>query len=346
MLRIHTDRSLVPPGEPHVTLLYPFWGRAEGIQLPRPDFADKYATTGGRMFELVSLEDADVAVFPVDWRRIERGFTPVENAHVFAERARSEGKRAVFFYVGDSTRPLPLENAVVARTSLVRSRRRANELPLAALHEDLLEYVGALPVREWTPRPRIGFCGFVFRPDRLRMTTTVKRVVFEHLGRPLDEDVFVRHRALEALERQSEVDAEVVVRPEGTYFPDLPLEKWRQRRLDYVDNLVRSDYALVARGAGNFSFRFSEVLSLGRIPVFVDTDCMLPFDDEVGWHKHCIWVERRDISRIGERVAEFHATLVPGEFEERQRTCRRLWEEYLSPEGFFKHFARQLRTYA
>jgi len=111
-------------------------------------------------------------------------------------------------------------------------------------------------------------------------------------------------------------------------------------RRQFVENLFGSDYVLCTRGGGNYSIRFYEALSAGRIPVFVNTDCVLPFGEWIDWKQHCVWVERGDIARAAERVAEFHEALSPGEFKERQRACRRLWEEWLSPGGFFKNLRR------
>jgi hypothetical protein len=99
-----------------------------------------------------------------------------------------------------------------------------------------------------------------------------------------------------------------------------------------------SDYVLCARGAGNFSYRLYETLSCGRIPVFVDTDCVLPYDFLVDWKDHCVWVDQDEIDRAGERVADFHERLTAQEFEDLQRGWRRLWEEYVRPMGFFSKF--------
>ena len=99
---------------------------------------------------------------------------------------------------------------------------------------------------------------------------------------------------------------------------------------------------LCARGAGNFSYRLYETLSCGRIPVFVDTDCVLPYDFLVDWREHCIWIDEGEIDRAGERVAEFHEGLTEKAFADLQRSCRRFWEEYIRPEGFFSKFARSV----
>ena len=109
-------------------------------------------------------------------------------------------------------------------------------------------------------------------------------------------------------------------------------------RNEYVQNMVESDYILCARGAGNFSYRLYETLCCGRIPVFIDTDCVLPLESSIDWKSHCVWVEGSDVAHIGDQVAAFHASLTPAEFADRQRACRALWETHLSPQGFFAHF--------
>lgn len=65
-----------------------------------------------------------------------------------------------------------------------------------------------------------------------------------------------------------------------------------------------SDYVLCARG-GDFSYRLYETLSYGRIPVFVDTDCVLPYDSEIKWKDYCVWVDEKEVNRIGERSRSF-----------------------------------------
>jgi len=116
----------------------------------------------------------------------------------------------------------------------------------------------------------------------------------------------------------------------------------RTARAEFVENLRRSDYVLCARGGGNFSYRLYEALSAGRIPLFVDTDCVLPFEDEIDWRSLCVWVDERDVATVAEAVAARHRELGADGFEQAQRECRRVWEEYLSPEGFYGRFARPI----
>ena len=99
--------------------------------------------------------------------------------------------------------------------------------------------------------------------------------------------------------------------------------------------MMDSDYVLCSRGFGNYSYRLYESLACGRIPVFVDTDCVLPYDFVIDWKRYCVWVDQSDLDSIPDRVAEFHDDLSPQQFEDLQLECRRLWEKWLAPEGFF-----------
>ena len=116
-------------------------------------------------------------------------------------------------------------------------------------------------------------------------------------------------------------------------------------QLEFLQNLLESDYILCARGNGNYSFRLYEALACGRIPLFIDTDCVLPFDFAIDWKRFGVWVDQVDdphLRSVADRVAEFHASISGEEFEELQVACRRLWEEWLSPEAFFANFHRHL----
>jgi hypothetical protein len=178
----------------------------------------------------------------------------------------------------------------------------------------------ALPLRPKLGRPRVGFCGYVPRPG------VVGRL------RGVGRGHATRARALRALARSPELETRFVVR-----------ERFHGgSRQEFLENLVESDYTLCTRGAGNFSYRLYETLACGRIPVFVNTDCVLPYEDEIDWRAICVWVEESELDEIGARVAAFHEGLSEEDFRALQRECRRVWESWLSPEGFFANLHRLL----
>ncbi len=78
-------------------------------------------------------------------------------------------------------------------------------------------------------------------------------------------------------------------------------------REEYARNMLACDYALVARGCGNFAFRLYEAMSAGAIPVFIDTDCGLLFDDMILYRELFVELPSDDLDEIAHRVMALHA---------------------------------------
>lgn len=313
-------------------MLYPLWGFLPE-DTPHADvdrFVD-YSKEGATFFEQVPIEQADVAILPGEWR----GGYP--EAYALAAEAEKHGKPMVVFFNSDSDEEIPIGNAVVFRTSLFASRRKTNEFALPAWSRDFLKtYLrGSLPLRDKQPVPMIGYTGYV---DYRNVNGYVKHIarLLRNGGRA-HPGAHLRGTAVRKLSKSHQVHTRFILRSncmtgssDGT------------SREEYVRNIVETDYTLVVRGGGNFSYRFYEVLSCGRIPLFVNTDCVLPFDHFIDWKKHILWIEDTEIEAIGKKVAEFHASLSNDDFLELQRNARRLYEEWICPTGFFANLWRCL----
>jgi glycosyltransferase involved in cell wall biosynthesis len=292
-------------------MLIPFWGQEpDDPDNPAWGRYDRYAETGATFLRLDTLENCDAAIFPQPWEMVIGRPRAEESAAAFIAEAHAASKPPVIFFWDDSSDPIELD-ATIFRTSLHRSQ----------------------------PRPVVGFCGYAAPEPEPTTTLEKARTRLRALG-GRRRTGWARSRGLAYLERHPEVETNFVLRDAfwGGAISSTNPETWLRLRQEYVQNIVESDYVLCARGGGNFSYRLYETLSCGRIPVFIDTDCVLPFDFMIDWRKYCVWVEERDLAQIGNQVAAFHAALGPTEFEELQRACRRLWETHLSPEGFFSHF--------
>jgi hypothetical protein len=111
-------------------------------------------------------------------------------------------------------------------------------------------------------------------------------------------------------------------------------------RLEFIKNILDSDYTVCLRGGGNFSVRFYEALSLGRIPIFINTDCILPYDNILDYRRYCVWIEPDEIPYIAEKVVDFHNNLSNKDFRDLQVECRNLWVNWLSRQGFYRNFHR------
>jgi hypothetical protein len=356
ILKIFSDKSYLPPGKGHVTMLYPFWGKnPEDPRDPPSGRFDIYTKIGSRYFQMATLRDADIAVFPCAWEHIVGNTDALRRAKEFIRNAARAGKQTVIFFFSDSDEEIPYKNTVIFRTSLYRSRRKPNEFAMPAWSEDFIERYsgGKLPLRKKKDKAVVGFCGYAppFKEMHLSLIQRLKHII--GIGRSIirklrginNSGSSIRTEVLRVLNKSQKVETNFAIREKflgGAILPsgEVNYEVMKNSRQEYVQNMLESDYILCARGGGNFSYRLYETLSCGRIPLFVDTDCVLPYHSEINWKEYCVWVDENEIDKVDKNIAEFHESLNPEDFLELQQKCRKLWDERLSPHGFFANFYR------
>ena len=196
-----------------------------------------------------------------------------------------------------------------------------------------------IDVRTKSELPVIGFCGhadisFVKKnKEYLKfLKENIKRFFkkpFRKDYEPLFASAFERAKLLHSFEQSNQVKTNFIYRK--NYRAGANTEQERTKTtLEYYDNIKNSDYVVCVRGAGNFSVRLYETLMMGRIPVFVNTDCLLPFDDFIDWKKHVVWVEWEERKKIADVVAKFHQNIEDKDFVKMQIENRKLWKETLS----------------
>jgi hypothetical protein len=160
-------------------------------------------------------------------------------------------------------------------------------------------------------------------------------------------EVYFRGQTLKKIEKSKVVDSNFVL--SERFLAGLKIEVANDNpqhpiRLQFIKNVLESDYTLCMRGSGNWSIRFYETLSMGRIPLYVNTDGILPYDFNIDWKDYIIIVEPHELPHIDEKVADFHSSITADEFIDRQRACRKLWESHLTREGFYHHFREHLKS--
>lgn len=350
-LKIFSDKNYLPEGIGHVVMLYPFWGKnPEDSRDPNTGRFDHYLNVGHSFFEMTSLEDADFAVLPFDWSYVIHNKNNRDLAIQFAKIVQKAGKKIVIFFWNDSDDEVPIENAAIFRTSFYRSSRKNNEYAMPCWSEDFVKYIGgSTQIQIKKTKPFIGFCGSADAKEEMSLKWKIKEILlrtrqlsfdYTELSNP---GTILRADALNKLLSNPEVETNFIIKK--TFFggscppnKEVNYALMQKSRSEYVKNMVESDYTFCCRGKGNFSYRLYETLSCGRIPVFVDTDCVLPYDFLIDYSKYFVWINQKDIDQIAEKVIEFHKTLSAEEFIALQQSCRKLWEDYLSPEGFFANF--------
>lgn len=346
-IKIFSDQNYLPVGITYPPLFYALWGKpAEQINSVWNGVFDSYIEKGNSFFDIFSLDKADCAILPGDWEPILSNEENQKKIVEFVEKVKHSGKPLISFFSGDCSHlDLPIESDMVFRNSLYRSLRKNSDFAIPAWGSDLVEeYLdNQIPIRQKSIKPLIGFCGYLVNRN---LKTNLKLILHRsekwflnrkvpryHIGHVL------RTQALSILSKSSLVETNFVERKK-VFFDELSVNSQQQRKKEFVQNMVESDYIFCCRGSGNYSFRFYEALCCGRIPIFLDTDCVLPYDFEIDWKKYCIWVDESDISQIDRKIAEFHENISAREFIDLQYECRRIWKERIAPEGFFANFYR------
>jgi hypothetical protein len=361
LLALFSDRKLLPPECDQVPMLDPFWRivRDDAGNNDQLNFSG-YVRKGRDYFKLArSIHDADFALLPMDWQLVHISPERKKAAENFIAEAAEVRRQTIVFCFDNSCSLFDWPaSTIVFRKALYRSDRKQNEFGMPIWSHDLLrvELNGKLSLRQKNTKPRVGFCGFsppLSTPWNKQKLKDAMRLASNYMGVTLRKPRLAGHsprsRALLELGRSRRVETNFIIRansafdnPTGAFLPGGTLQTAQAQRRDLMQNTLDSDYVLCARGYANCSIRFYETLCLGRIPVFINTDCVLPYEDQIDWKKYCVWVEESELSHIGEKVAAFHEALSPDDFTERQLACRRLYEEWLSPEGFYGNLHRVL----
>ncbi|MCP2731697.1 exostosin domain-containing protein [Limnofasciculus baicalensis] len=356
-LKIFSDPNYLSKGENPNTLLTPFWRQPPTTPQPTWNRAlENYSAIAPTCFEMVPIAEADFAILPDDWLKIRTYLwrnkinqSALAIAREFAQKIEEAGKPLIVFFSGDcSDEEIPIKNAFIFRQSPYRSQQKPQEFAFPAWCEDLVQHYlnNQLPIRQKSDQPVVGFCGLV-QSDSWQ--TKLKTLVYE--GAMLTKyhkmkvspykGHILRERAINILTDNPSIKTNFLPQYTKNFLNhQLSTEQKSKARLEFVQNIAESDYILCCRGAGNFSFRLYETLCCGRIPIFIDTDCILPYEFAIDWKKYCILVDEKELPQIADKIAEFHDKLSPQEFIDLQYECRKLWKEWLSPEGFFTNFYR------
>lgn len=310
----------------------------------------------GTWVDLFSFEpeisQADFCLLTYQWQHyVDQGKLAEAKAEV--EAARRHAKSIVVFSAGDSPANLPFEDVILFESAGYRStpRLRYHSAVPSSISDLLWDYCeGKLQLRDKGTEPVIGFCGqastsltqTVFRWLRLKKRQWDYRRGHLRWEPPPFETTTFRRRVLHQFENQTGVRTNYLLRSRywaGVLHEKRPLSS---AKADFVNNVLGSDYTVCMRGGGNFSIRFYETICLGRIPIFIDTDCILPFADEINYREIFPWIDVKDLPHAAEMVRQFHAKLTNEDFHALQKTCRFLWARHLTVNGFFTDFVRKM----
>jgi len=349
-LRLYADKNMASDWM-YIPLLYPFWGPQYKDSTPYLTLAFSKHGWDPKYFALVDKpKDAEFIVFPHEYWLAKRNFPELIDAYVAF--SKKHGVPLLVDALGDPDGVIGLPNARIMRNTQYRFHNPKDEIPTPYAVEDLLESycAGKVTPREKGEVPSVGFIGFTGYTLKQRLRTMVKeiplrlktffvdrRYITQWSGR------FWREWMMDAFDASPRVKTNFIKRLSYSGHVKTVAGDMKKNREEFVDNLINSDYGLVIRGDPNSSQRFYEVMAVGRIPLLIDTECVLPLEHLIDYREFCVIIDYKDLKRAPDILADFHAKLSPEKFRDMQFKAREAYEKYLRIDSFSKFLPGLLR---
>lgn len=304
-------------------------------------------------FNLVEkIEFADFVLLPHEYFDVIKKDASYLSWH--RELAKKHGKKLLIFDFSDYTdTEIDVPEAIVFRVAVYRSRKKNNEIIVPTFVEDLSSFAD-LRHRTKNACPTVGFCGWGSLPDfKSRVNLLIKNFVIS-IKKTVRRDenleatrrgIYFRIKAIKEIKKCNNIITKFILRKKYSSHVNTIELGYAQARSEYVQNILDSDLALAIRGDANTSCRFYEILSLGRIPLFVDTDCILPLEDVIDYKKFVVFVDYGDMDNICETALNFYKNTNEDDFIAMQKTAREMFEKYLNTTSFFKYILPKLAEY-
>ena len=247
-------------------------------------------------FEYIkTIEDCDLAIIPFKYNKSDKRIIE------YCSQAKHYNKKTIIFINDDTSEVFEIpSNLYIFRTSTTQQLIHENERVLPVVVPD--HFPSHIKLSALAEDKTVAFCGYV---GNGRLCTVEK---FATLYK--DTNFVYRY---------------------GFWAPEVKSKQ--KARQDFYSNLLSGSFSLCMRGNGNFSYRLYEALSFGRIPILIDTDCVLPFSNIIDWTQHIIRVTAEQLDLIPNLIAECNIS----PFKNRE-----LWQTFFSAEGYYTNFIKEL----
>ena len=284
-------------------------------------------------------ESAKYVMIPHNYFSVENDTAYLHEAAAYTKQI---GAKLFVFAYGDSTEPIVIDNAIIIRSSAYTSRLRPNEIIMPAFVEDIGEQFGVHYREKTATVPTIGFTGWVRFNDwkqeykyQIKIWRSKLAIWFAGAPKPSLQGLFYRRQSIAFINAAMRVTGRFILR--GSYSGSAKTVEADPSliRKQFVDSITAADLSLIVRGDGNFSLRLFEVLSLGRVPVFIDTETPLPRAAEIDYDAFMIRVPYQNISQIDTIVGDFWDNLTSHAYIEMQKTARIVFETKLRADRFY-----------
>lgn len=295
--------------------------------------------------EVERVSDVSCAEAIVLPNNFKNPLTPEAIVYVkkYADLGARMGKPVCAFSLGDFTDGAVFDPRVyVLRLSLYKDLASPHDISIPSLTED--NATSGITIRPKRELPRVSFCGMGDLPGWRSWFLHFKNFGFEVRAlinknwRARKLGVYWRQSAMRACERSPLIETHFIVRKTFSGSRRTIELDPAQARKEFIDSIVNADFVLAPKGDGNYSNRFVETLSLGRIPVLVDTDVVLPLEKEIDYSKIIVCVPMEQVANTPRYIRNFYDSLTEKEWQRRQHLAREIFEKYLRQDSFLRYF--------
>ncbi len=295
-------------------------------------------------FKIVnSIKEADIVILPLEYGFMLKNFN--KYVDLFIIKAKNFNKPIWIYSGGDYGISIEDKGIYNFRLGGFKSKLNNNTIIIPSFITDpySLQIKDGFKPKKKEKQPKIGFVGHAkggimkyFKEYFIYLWINIKRffkLVYADY-QPFYPSSLKRAHLLKVFEKCDQVSTDFIFRDK--YRAGVKIEeKKADTTKEFYQNIFDNPYTLSMRGGGNFSVRFYETLAVGRIPVLLNTDCLLPLSNTIDWNEHCVIIDETDYKSVGQKVLDFHTNLNEDEFISLQKNNRILWKKYLTRHTFF-----------
>jgi hypothetical protein len=300
------------------------------------------------------VSDSDLIFIPVLLSELVNNSIGKDSIRFHVELARQYKKKIFIVSDSDLIYNPGYADFVILTPGSYRSFKNQIAIPALLPEDPFLKWYGGV----WSPiidqsQFRIGFCGqatshvlkylkdhFQYLHLNLRKLAGDKR----HLHIPYFFAANERAKILNCLEKSSVVKTNFLKR-ERYKGGAKNQEDHLKMEAEFFQNIYENLFTVCIRGFGNYSVRFFQTLAMGRIPIVIESDSVLPFESQIQYNKICIRIPYGDRFQIDHYIIDFLKKRTIEEIAAMQMECRSVWLKYFQKPGYFSAIHSELFTY-
>ena len=135
-----------------------------------------------------------------------------------------------------------------------------------------------------------------------------------------------REKIIQQLQKNSAIQCNFIIREK--YWGGKPNDPILLD--EFTNNITHSHFVVCCRGRGNYSMRFYQTLSAGRIPILINNDMELPFENEIDWTSFVVIGDNEE--EVIKKVLNWYENK---NIEEIQKKCKYIYDHFIDKDIYF-----------